>query len=720
MDALLALLAFALVLSPFVGIVLGLVQRTRLKALEDEVRELRKRLDGEPGQAPSEVVAPVPARAEPALTEAPAPEPAPAPPKRDTAALESFLGGRVLLVVGVVAVLFAVGFFLKVAFERGWFPPEARVASSILVGVAALIGGDRLRARGLANYGHAIMGGGLGALFLAVFYAAAGHELIAREVGFAATAAVTWMGATLALRRDAPLLAWLGFLGAFLAPALLGRDEDALESLTAWLAFANVGVAWVLVRRAWPGLDALAVLSTCSYFALWLVRWGDDDRRVVGGLCLAALTVAMLVVCHGPAIVARRAPTSWNLVVALFASAFAAMAGHELLADSHRAALGLGLLVLGALHAVSAVLVARRAPDAAQRTHGEVLACYALAAVGTAVPYLFDGEGVSIAWAATGAAAIAGGARRDAKWFAQLGAAALVLSIGHVLVEVRAQAAPQPPFAGAAFWSSLIPAAAAALAAWAVSSWRPGWSGSAVALRVVGGLVGAFAVAVETQRVVVDMGPPSPTDALQAGQGAAAAAAASFAAVVALCGRRLGGRAGPAAGAAAAVALLWLGMSVAVGPRWNVEPFVNRHVATGLAALLGLGVVAATSGGVQRLLVGVGVLAAWLALASVELYEWGEVAAATDLSREALRFRAQVWISVVWGITGTLPVVAGFVWNREALRWTGLGVLAATVAKVFLFDMSRLDTVSRIGSFLALGLLLVGASFLYQRVRVRA
>ena len=51
------------------------------------------------------------------------------------------------------------------------------------------------------------------------------------------------------------------------------------------------------------------------------------------------------------------------------------------------------------------------------------------------------------------------------------------------------------------------------------------------------------------------------------------------------------------------------------------------------------------------------------------------------------------------------------------LRWLGLGVFALTVGKVFLIDLASLKTVYRIGSFLALGALLVAASFLYQRAR---
>jgi hypothetical protein len=51
------------------------------------------------------------------------------------------------------------------------------------------------------------------------------------------------------------------------------------------------------------------------------------------------------------------------------------------------------------------------------------------------------------------------------------------------------------------------------------------------------------------------------------------------------------------------------------------------------------------------------------------------------------------------------------------LRLAGLGLLGLAVAKVFVVDLARLESGWRVGSFLAIGLLLLGAAFAYQRIR---
>jgi len=50
------------------------------------------------------------------------------------------------------------------------------------------------------------------------------------------------------------------------------------------------------------------------------------------------------------------------------------------------------------------------------------------------------------------------------------------------------------------------------------------------------------------------------------------------------------------------------------------------------------------------------------------------------------------------------------------LRLAGFVVLLLTLAKIFLFDMARLDGVIRAGSFLAVGALLLGAAVLARRL----
>jgi uncharacterized membrane protein len=78
---------------------------------------------------------------------------------------------------------------------------------------------------------------------------------------------------------------------------------------------------------------------------------------------------------------------------------------------------------------------------------------------------------------------------------------------------------------------------------------------------------------------------------------------------------------------------------------------------------------------------------------------------------------AQMWISVMWAAYGTTLMIVGF-WRRiRALRYMALTLFVLLLAKIFLWDMSTLQTTYRIAGFLATGLALVGVSYLYQYLK---
>jgi uncharacterized membrane protein len=71
--------------------------------------------------------------------------------------------------------------------------------------------------------------------------------------------------------------------------------------------------------------------------------------------------------------------------------------------------------------------------------------------------------------------------------------------------------------------------------------------------------------------------------------------------------------------------------------------------------------------------------------------------------------------SALWMGYGALLMVIGF-WRKSAFfRWQALFLIAATIVKVFIYDVSQLDRAYRILSFMILGLLLLAVSFVYQK-----
>ncbi len=75
------------------------------------------------------------------------------------------------------------------------------------------------------------------------------------------------------------------------------------------------------------------------------------------------------------------------------------------------------------------------------------------------------------------------------------------------------------------------------------------------------------------------------------------------------------------------------------------------------------------------------------------------------------------WLTVAWGLQGVALLVTGFVLRARQVRLTGLALLGVCIAKLFLYDMSELEMIFRIFSFIILGALMLLVSFAYSRYR---
>jgi uncharacterized membrane protein len=74
-------------------------------------------------------------------------------------------------------------------------------------------------------------------------------------------------------------------------------------------------------------------------------------------------------------------------------------------------------------------------------------------------------------------------------------------------------------------------------------------------------------------------------------------------------------------------------------------------------------------------------------------------------------------LTVGWGVEGLALLACGFAVRERVLRLEGLAVLLICILKLFLYDLRNLDTLPRILSFIVLGAIMLGVSWIYTRFR---
>lgn len=270
------------------------------------------------------------------------PEPSEPRPSLD---LEQLIGGRWLLYAGIAAVVLGVSYFVKFAFDNGWISEPLRVAGGVAIGLTLIVAGLRFAARGLEAFGQALMGGGIVVFYVSIYAALHFYALISSGPAFGLMVIVTAAGAWLAHQQRAQPIAMLALLGGFATPFLVGGERDVQVVLFTYVAILIAGTAVLARHHGWPLLSAAAYVCTFSLVVMWAFgsyeaeKWlttelfltlyvalfgyllyellASGERDPASQLAIAALATAPLVYHLASIILLNDRPAPWLLYVVL-------------------------------------------------------------------------------------------------------------------------------------------------------------------------------------------------------------------------------------------------------------------------------------------------------------------------------------------------------------------------------------------------------------------
>ncbi|MPZ17276.1 MAG: DUF2339 domain-containing protein [Luteitalea sp.] len=192
--------------------------------------------------------------------------PAPAAPRGE---IETLIGTRWLLYIGVAAIILGLGYFVRYAFAQLWLNEVTRVGLAATAGVGLIALGERLVARGTPLFGQVLSSAGLVVLYVAVYAAYGYYALIESALAFPLLLGVTALAYVLARRYESLPFAALAVIGGFVTPFLAGGyRESPIALLTFDLVLAG-GTVVIAARHDWPALPVLAYAATAASLLGW-------------------------------------------------------------------------------------------------------------------------------------------------------------------------------------------------------------------------------------------------------------------------------------------------------------------------------------------------------------------------------------------------------------------------------------------------------------------
>ncbi|HEX8258233.1 MAG TPA: DUF2339 domain-containing protein [Allosphingosinicella sp.] len=280
----------------------------KVDELERDLAELRHwREAPQPEAATAPAAAPALPASEPASRASRAAEPAPelddalpeprppaaAEPVRETAAalFERFVGGRLLIWTGGVALAVAGVFLVRYSIEIGLVTPPVRMLIAAGFGLLLIAAGEYARRRSGDDQriAQALVGAGIFVLYAATYGSLTLYGLIGLGTASALMALITAGALALALRHGVPTAA-MGLTGGFLTPLLVGDPDASAVPLLGYLALLNAALFALAQRRGWSWMAVAAVVLSFLWTAA-LLR-SDANDALAAGIFVAAMGIA--------------------------------------------------------------------------------------------------------------------------------------------------------------------------------------------------------------------------------------------------------------------------------------------------------------------------------------------------------------------------------------------------------------------------------------------
>ncbi len=194
--------------------------------------------------------------------------------------IEKFIGENLINKIGILIIIAGIAIGAKYAISRDLISPATRIIIGYLSGIVLIGFAFRLRKR-YENYSSVLMGGGLAILYFITYFAYSYYHLLPQAPAFMLMAVFTGFTVATAINYNREIIAHIGMVGAYAVPFLLGENSGNVVILFIYMTIINIGIFITAFKKYWKKLYYLSFFFTWTIFIGWyFVKYNNNDFNV--------------------------------------------------------------------------------------------------------------------------------------------------------------------------------------------------------------------------------------------------------------------------------------------------------------------------------------------------------------------------------------------------------------------------------------------------------
>lgn len=671
--------------------------------------------------------------------------------------LEKYIGQNLISKIGIAILVIGVGLGVKYSIDNDLISPVFRILLAYLVGGALVVVSLRLKGKH-KNFSAVLLSGAIVIMYFTTYASRIFYEILPLWATFVLMLVFTVAAVVAAMAYNLQIIAHLGMVGAYALPFLIQNETGNPALLFGYMTIINIGILTISFYKYWKPL------SQVSFGLTWLIylTWYALEFESHGQLNLAWTALAVFYVLFYLSFLAYKLKVkqlyeSQDIALILFNIFIFFGVGIHLLLQTSEGSRFLGLFALCNALPPALLTLAFYKVKGTDKNVALLFAGLALLFISISVPIQLDGNWVTLLWIGEATVLFHIGTNRKVAFYKRMAYGLLCISFISLLQDWTPGIAHALDFSQAkysrAFWNvgfltALIFAGCVGylnLVNWKAQSKRRLQEGNPqdkTGKRVLFGLflfVMFATISLEIDKFWLQTGLTlSNAKYFQEIRGFRTLSLLNFGFVFLTALAWLNYIKIKTASLGRSIFVLILGVlflfltgglsqlsnlkeSYLTQDLSDPSPFSPAQVAIRyisflfLAALITVGIRLYKSNFMRPHLMNVdavkdlvlAITLGWILTSEMNYWlNWNSVANAFKL-----------WISLLWGAYALSLIVFGIWKKNKPIRILAIVLFFVTLLKLFAYDITHLDTISKTLVFFVLGMLLLVISYLYNRFK---
>ncbi|WP_027137307.1 DUF2339 domain-containing protein [Gaetbulibacter saemankumensis] len=182
--------------------------------------------------------------------------------------LEKFIGENLINKIGIIIIIIGVAIGAKYSIEHNLISPLTRIILGYLVGVGLLGFGIKLKTS-YENFSAVLVSGAISIMYFMTYAAYSFYMLFPQVVAFVFMVVFTIFSVIAALHYNKQVIAHIGLVGAYAVPFLLSEESGNATILFSYMVIINGGILVIAIKKYWKPLYLSSFVITWLIYASW-------------------------------------------------------------------------------------------------------------------------------------------------------------------------------------------------------------------------------------------------------------------------------------------------------------------------------------------------------------------------------------------------------------------------------------------------------------------